>query len=192
MNQKMSTREQILRGAQQAFAEKGYRASLRDIAKAAGISTTSLIFWYFPDKEALLLTVMAEASPLAQVQHMLERRHEAADGSDMLEQIVHVYFSVYEQPVNRNILFQMLSSATHPTVSAMLRAQLTDVLKRQLVDAFNQAQTLRAVRQDIPTDFLAQAVLGLLLSLITRWHVEGQAPWTENEVVRYLRQLVGP
>ncbi|MCY0864682.1 MAG: helix-turn-helix domain containing protein, partial [Sulfobacillus sp.] len=101
MEDKASTRDQIMAGARRMFAEKGFRASMRDIAQAAGISTTSLIFWYFPDKEALWSAVIQEASPLEQVQHVFDELPPGTDPASLVSRLVSVYFDVYGDPDNR-------------------------------------------------------------------------------------------
>ena len=51
-------REQILRGAMELFAEKGFRgATTREIAQHLGISE-ALMFKYFPSKEALYRAII--------------------------------------------------------------------------------------------------------------------------------------
>ncbi|HEY3991931.1 MAG TPA: helix-turn-helix domain-containing protein [Ktedonobacteraceae bacterium] len=56
--------EQIIDAALRVFAEKGFaRATNRDIAHAAGI-TTGLIYYYFKSKEDLLKAALEERSPV--------------------------------------------------------------------------------------------------------------------------------
>src|SRR5487761_871977 len=73
-------REQIIDAAMRVFAQKGFsRATNRDVAREAGI-TTGLIYYYFDNKEALLQAVLEAYSPaqiLAQVTpEMLEQPPE--------------------------------------------------------------------------------------------------------------------
>lgn len=57
-------RQQIMNGALQAFAEKGFdRASNRDIAEAAQIASPGLIYHYFKDKQDLLQQLIRERMP---------------------------------------------------------------------------------------------------------------------------------
>ena len=58
-------RGQILRAARAEFAAKGFRgATIKSIAAAAGLQSPTLIYWYFPTKEALFKAVLEEQSPL--------------------------------------------------------------------------------------------------------------------------------
>ena len=57
-------RQQIMNGALQAFAQKGFdRASNRDIAEAAQIASPGLIYHYFRGKEELLHELIRERMP---------------------------------------------------------------------------------------------------------------------------------
>jgi AcrR family transcriptional regulator len=59
---KAETRQRILEAARQLLAASGYEASTtRDIADAAGIANGTL-FNYFPNKEAILAALVAEAT----------------------------------------------------------------------------------------------------------------------------------
>lgn len=61
-------RQQILEAAMAVFAEQGYdRASINKIAKAAGVKSPALIYWYFKDKAELFSTVITEMSPLREL-----------------------------------------------------------------------------------------------------------------------------
>ncbi len=189
------TRSQILDGARLVFAEKGFHASIKDIATAAEISTTSLIFWHFKDKETLLLTVAQEASPLSQVQEVLtqEDAHTISERlpEEAISALVEKYFLVYSNPVNRAILFQMLASAqSHADIRSLLQEQLITVMNGQMAAIVRLGQDRHDFRSDLSSEFLGQTCLGLLFALITRWHVEGVSHWSVEEVTRQLLNLL--
>ncbi len=190
------TRAQILDGARLVFAQKGFHASIKDIAAAAEISTTSLIFWHFKDKESLLLAVAQEASPLSQVQDVLA--HNDITGfengpEEAIRAVVEKYFTVYSNPVNRAILFQMLAAtARHSEIRTLLQEQLISVMNGQMSDIIRAGQHHRDFRLDLSPEFLGQTSLGLLFALITRWHVEGVTRWSYEEVTRQLLTLLKP
>jgi TetR/AcrR family transcriptional regulator, mexJK operon transcriptional repressor len=61
-------RQQILEGALHVFSEQGYhKASIKEIAKAAGIKSSALIYHYFADKKAVLGAIIQELTPFAEV-----------------------------------------------------------------------------------------------------------------------------
>ena len=58
-------RVQILDAAFEEFSEKGYKgATIKGIARAAGLQSPALIYWYFPDKEALFREVLGAKVPV--------------------------------------------------------------------------------------------------------------------------------
>ena len=61
-------RQQIMEGALQVFSEQGYhKASIKEIAKAAGIKSSALIYHYFADKKAVLGAIISELTPFAEI-----------------------------------------------------------------------------------------------------------------------------
>jgi AcrR family transcriptional regulator len=63
--QEPERREQILKAAFEEFAAKGFKgATIKSIAEAAGLQSPALIYWYFPDKEALFREVLSSRVPV--------------------------------------------------------------------------------------------------------------------------------
>jgi len=58
-------RAQILDAAFEEFSEKGFKgATIKGIARVAGLQSPALIYWYFPDKEALFREVLGSRIPV--------------------------------------------------------------------------------------------------------------------------------
>ncbi|MEW6638036.1 MAG: TetR/AcrR family transcriptional regulator [Actinomycetota bacterium] len=65
MSEERDRREQILEAAFEEFSAKGFRgATIKSIAEAAGLQSPALIYWYFPDKEALFREVLGSRIPV--------------------------------------------------------------------------------------------------------------------------------
>jgi AcrR family transcriptional regulator len=63
--QETERREQISKAAFEEFAAKGFKgATIKSIAEAAGLQSPALIYWYFPDKEALFREVLSSQVPV--------------------------------------------------------------------------------------------------------------------------------
>lgn len=63
-----SRRQQIIDGALEVFATKGFeRATNKDVAQAAGIGSPGLIYHYFKDKTDLLRQVIEQRAPVLQL-----------------------------------------------------------------------------------------------------------------------------
>lgn len=59
-------REQILAAALDVFAERGFAAAtIKRIAAAAALKSPALLYWYFPNKEALFVAVLERFAPTA-------------------------------------------------------------------------------------------------------------------------------
>ena len=65
MAEALDRRAQILDAAFEEFAAKGFKgATIKSIAGAAGLQSPALIYWYFPDKEALFREVLGTRIPV--------------------------------------------------------------------------------------------------------------------------------
>ena len=54
-----------MKAAFEEFAAKGFKgATIKSIAEAAGLQSPALIYWYFPDKEALFREVLRSQVPV--------------------------------------------------------------------------------------------------------------------------------
>ena len=61
-------RAQILEAAFEEFSAKGFKgATIKSIARAAGLQSPALIYWYFPGKEALFREVLETRIPVLRV-----------------------------------------------------------------------------------------------------------------------------
>jgi len=63
--QEPDRRREILEAALRVFSERGFRgATIKEIAREAGIRSSALIYWYFEDKEDLFGEVLASHVPV--------------------------------------------------------------------------------------------------------------------------------
>jgi AcrR family transcriptional regulator len=65
--EELDRRAQILEAAFEEFAVKGFKgATIKSIAEAGGLQSPALIYWYFPDKEALFREALSSRVPILQ------------------------------------------------------------------------------------------------------------------------------
>src|SRR5215210_3483093 len=65
MTEELDRRAQILEAAFEEFSAQGFKgATIKSIARAAGLQSPALIYWYFPDKEALFREVLESRIPV--------------------------------------------------------------------------------------------------------------------------------
>ncbi len=68
MVEESDRRGQILDAAFKEFSAKGFKgATIKSIARAARLQSPALIYWYFPDKEALFREVLGSRVPIVRV-----------------------------------------------------------------------------------------------------------------------------
>jgi AcrR family transcriptional regulator len=112
---KAETRQRILEAARRLFAGSGYEASTtRDIADTAGIANGTL-FNYFPNKEAILTSLVAEAT--ARVHADFENR-TPDDGSLEEELFAFVAAGLRKLKPWRKQLPALLETALNPLAAA--------------------------------------------------------------------------
>jgi AcrR family transcriptional regulator len=67
MTEEQESRQKILDAAFAEFADKGFRgATIKSIGLKAGLQSPSLIYWYFPTKEALFQATIESRSPFTE------------------------------------------------------------------------------------------------------------------------------
>ncbi|CAN5650115.1 TetR/AcrR family transcriptional regulator [soil metagenome] len=97
-------RRTILEAALRVMATEGIAgASIKRIAREAGLASPSLIYHYFRDKDALADAVVSELSPLVQ-----ETRDPAAlmalPPEVALPRLMHAYYATLDAPYGRELL----------------------------------------------------------------------------------------
>lgn len=179
--------EQIIDAALRVFAEKGFaRATNRDIAREAGI-TTGLIYYYFKSKEDLLKAALEERSPVQLVQQIpLEMLEQAPE---VLLPILagRVLDHVESEPfikIIRVILPEMLHGEPElaPIVSSFFQRVL-DFLSNYL----QSQRTKGRVRADLDTQAAAQVFASGLIGMVMRRQVmrdPAVLQYTHEEIVQ--------
>ncbi|RIV18599.1 TetR/AcrR family transcriptional regulator [Alicyclobacillaceae bacterium I2511] len=184
------TKESIIEGARIVFAQKGFRTTIKDIAKAAGLASPSLVFWYFKDKQQLLLEVASTASPLSHFENSGVFQ-PTVDPLEQLQTIGTAYLQIYSDPLERQILFQLIgNSAASLEIRQVLQQQVATVITHSITECIVRGQQSKEICSHLDPEFLGQSFFGTLYSLVTRWEVDGYLPWTPEALVRQLVTLL--
>ncbi|MGW1467099.1 TetR/AcrR family transcriptional regulator [Streptomyces sp. NPDC002308] len=140
-------REQIVATAAEVYADVGYHgASLREIAKRAGISHVGL-HYYFPSREALLAAVLKrrdeedtarlgpkEYSPAAAVQHLVDLADHNARHPGIVELYVRVAAEAFSEDHPAHQYFTDHYRTTREYVHGALRELAEQGALREGVD----------------------------------------------------------
>jgi AcrR family transcriptional regulator len=137
-----TTREQILAAARQSFARRGYDAtSVNAVAAAAGVDP-ALVRRFFGSKEGLLnaalTAVMSPAERLAQL--------AAGSPGTLGERMIGYFFTVWEEPPNRDVMIGMIRSAcTNEHAARLLQRFIAVQVLARLAGSIDDAEAqLRA------------------------------------------------
>lgn len=174
-------RAQILDAAQRCFAERGYhRATMDDLALAAGLSKGSL-YWHFRSKEQLLLALF---------DRIMERivaatRPERAESAPVLDVILEPGRQlVKELTADREVLGSWLEFFGQTPVRARLAAAYRDT--RRLFEELLRVGEARGEVGGASVSGMAVAITaafeGLLLQAAVDPDFDAEAHWAALEV----------
>jgi AcrR family transcriptional regulator len=112
--EELDRREQILHAAFEEFSEKGFKgATIKSIAEAAGLQSPALIYWYFPDKEALFREVLGTRIPVLRA---------VRDPAGLMDQPPEKVLPMIAQ--------RYLSTFDNPTAQRMVRLMMGEAMRR--------------------------------------------------------------
>ncbi len=121
MAEERDRRAQILDAAFEEFSAKGFEgATIKSIAREAGLQSPALIYWYFPDKAALFRAVLESHAPL------LRTVQDPASLLDLppeqvLPRIARAYFATAGSRIGQRMARLMVGEAMRrPEVAEML------------------------------------------------------------------------
>lgn len=122
----------ILKAAARTFADKGFdRASMAGLARACGISK-SLIYHYYPSKEALLFDILF--THLSALKEAVEGVENGQDAEEDLRAVVHVILEAYRNADAEHKL-QLDALGTLPDAER----KVLEALQRDLVTLVSDA-----------------------------------------------------
>ena len=126
MNEETERRQQILEAAFQEFAHKGFKgATIKSIAKAAGLAAPSLIYWYFPTKEDLFQAVVESRSAffqaIGQAEQLLDLPPEM-----FLPNMARAYLTMTQDPEIPPMVRLMIAELSQ-------RPELADLISQRLM-----------------------------------------------------------
>jgi AcrR family transcriptional regulator len=186
------TRQQILDASLRLFSERGFaRTTVRDIARAAGI-TDAAIYYHFQSKKDLLQALVEERGFVESISD-LERVEAELPIQEMVIWMAAGAVNVMDQ--NRDFLRLIIMEGLGADEAALEQySRLLDLWERALTAVLNRYQAKGELRPDVPTNDLALQMIYTILmafqdSLIGR---HGFAPPSPEERQAVLRDFLGP
>jgi len=140
-------RERIISAAMKVFSKYGFfKAPVRLIAEEAGVSK-GLVFWYFRNKQNLIIEVAKRSLPLEIIDSCLERNLRS---KSMLECIGRSYMNKYRDPIQRSLLLhtmtlEMLSQEIAMDIRRICEERINTIAKKVFGETSTRAKVaLRA------------------------------------------------
>jgi len=179
--------EQIIDAALRVFAEKGFaRATNRDIAREAGI-TTGLIYYYFKSKEDLLKAALEERSPVHLVTQVSPAMLEQPP-TVLLPLLITRVLSLVESEQFVNIVRVLLPEMLHgdTEIAPILLSFFQRVL--DFLSNYLKIQVARGgVRADLDADATAQVIASSMIGMVMRRQIirdPGVLQFTQEKLVK--------
>src|ERR687893_1146072 len=157
----LDRRGQILEAAFEEFAAKGFKgATIKSIAQAAGLQSPALIYWYFPDKEALFRKVLGSRIPIVRaVSDSTDLMDLPAE--ELLPKIGRAYFA-FEQLDAQTLRLLVAEALRRPEVAEMfVRSGPGRVLEFLKAYLEHQIELGRLRSHDVRSS--ARAFIGMLM-----------------------------
>lgn len=173
---KEETRGRILAAARNLFSNKGFeQTTTRDIAQQAGIAIGTL-FNYFPSKEALGMTLVAEALDAAHTDFEQQRR-----GDEALDEVLfaHIVAGLRKLSAYRNAVGAIVESGLSPFTS-------TNSTEGQRVRAEQLQTVAELIAQDARTpspSFVAMHLYWTLYLGVLAFWSRDDSPHQEDTLV---------
>ena len=161
--EEVDRRGQILDAAFEEVSEEGFKgATIKSIARAAGLQSPALIYWYFPDKEALFREVLGSKIPVLRAvgepTGLLDQPPER-----VLPTIARGYLSTFDDPAAQRMVRLIMGDAIRrPEIARLFGSavikRVLGFLKRYMA---RQVELGRLRPHDVRSS--ARAFIGMLL-----------------------------
>ena len=151
-------RERVLRAATSSFLARGYRSSVDDIARRAGVAKQT-VYHHFPSKDDLFKEVARDLAKRVLIE--LE-----SEPGDLREGLLRFALAYRDRALGQQGIatFRTLvpEVTRFPAMARAMYAASAGELVRRLADVLKKAMAAGRLREDDP-EFAAEMLLGMLL-----------------------------
>jgi AcrR family transcriptional regulator len=137
-------RQQILEGALRVFSKHGFhKASIKMIAREAGIKSSALIYHYFEDKKALLEAIVRENTPLGKLPLIDEKIR-----SEMMD--------IPPEVALPQLMKMILSTQQNPEVIGLIRIFMSEAVR--MPEVAEAAYDMQQLNLDLLAAYLKRQI----------------------------------
>jgi AcrR family transcriptional regulator len=182
---KVRTRQKVLDAARGLFAERGYdAATIRDIAKGAGMSTGA-VFANFQDKNELFEAVLTE-----DMANMLtDFRNGAGTDGQVRDRLAAALTAGYHRTLDHLPLMQAVIARSwfQPTASDTRQRELVRPLVEVVIGVLQDGIRAGEVHQDVDLMLLGRTIWDIYISnfryaAYDGWTIEQLTPHTRKQI----------
>ncbi|MBN1104765.1 MAG: TetR/AcrR family transcriptional regulator [Deltaproteobacteria bacterium] len=180
-------KEQILRAAEQVFAQKGFQeATVSDVARKAGLSDAT-IYEYFPSKEELLFSIPGQTARRSResMEHLLNHIRGA---SNKIRAIIYGYLWFYETHPDYAAVAMLVLKQNRNFLKTAAYEDVRE-LTRLILRVIEEGIAGGEFRPDINPYVVRSAILGAIEHLVIRGVLLG-IPENLVELVDPLTDLI--
>jgi len=157
-------REQILRGAMELFAEKGFRgATTREIAKHLSISE-ALMFKYFPSKEALYGAIIQKRTDGSEEMFFPKEAIQAKDDRQVFRSIASYLISKNTEDPTFMRLIQYSALEGHELSRIFFETHVME--KTRLLSDYIRQRIKEKAFKPVPPLLAARAFMGMIIHYV--------------------------
>jgi len=181
---KVRTRQKVLDAARGLFAERGYEpATIRDIAKGAGMSTGA-VFANFQDKAELFEAVLTE-----DMSNLAETLKSGAGEGSVQARLNAALHAGYHGSLDQLPLFQAIVARSwfQPQEAETRARAVTRQLTGVIADILKDGLTKGEIRQDADVSLLTELIWDAYLSNYRRAAYDG---WTLEKLAEHADRQV--
>jgi len=165
----LARRQEIVQVAAHVFRDKGYEATLKDVAHALGTERASL-YYYFGSKEELLQEIVREALRRDLEAAHAVRRSEDRAPAKIRRLIRSMVLSYAENYPHMSVYMEDLGRlARQDNAWATAVGEEVRQYEALIHSVLRQGQEEGALREDIPVDVAAMALFGTV-NWMHRWY----------------------
>ncbi len=166
-----SRREQILRGAMQLFAEKGFRGTTtREIARQLEISE-ALMFKYFPTKEALYRAIIQKRTDGSEEMLFPREAVEAKDDRQVFRSIASYLISKNTQDPTFMRLIQYSALEGHELSRIFFETYAME--RTRLLSGYIRQRIKEKAFRKVPPLLAARAFIGMVIQYVQSQELYG-------------------
>jgi AcrR family transcriptional regulator len=159
MSPEDETKQRIIQGAAQVFAQKGYEgATTRAIAQAAGVNEVTL-FRHFGNKKNIFMAVIERFSALPGLEAVMQDQLTGDYRQDLIKLGTHFLQTMLKR--RKSILMSLCTAERLPEIRDVVAQPPTE--QQQMLSGYLRQQIERGVVRDLPSpELAAKTFFGML------------------------------